>query len=80
MRANGSEEDEIVTERTFRVQDIHCDGCEHAISKALGRLEGVQRVEPNHRSNEVRVAFDEQQVVADEIATRLHDAGYPVVG
>ncbi len=68
-----------MTEQTFQVQQIHCDNCEQAIRKSLARLTGVRSVEPDNRTNQVTVTFDDAQVASDEIAARLADAGYPVV-
>ncbi len=66
--------------RTFQVAEIHCDSCENAIRKALGRLDGVRQVDPDQHSNRVDVQFDESRVGQVAIAERLTDAGYPVVG
>lgn len=65
--------------RTFQVEDIHCDGCEGAIRNALTRLEGVSEVRPDHTTNKVEVTFDEQRVGNQAITERLDLAGYPVV-
>jgi copper chaperone CopZ len=65
--------------QTFQVQEIHCDGCENAIRNALGRLEGVSQVDPDHTSNRVAVEFDESRVDEKTIGARLTDAGYPLV-
>ena len=68
-----------MTEQTFRVQEIHCASCEEALRKSLTRVSGVNRVEPDHRTNQVTVAFDDSQVASEDIAARLADVGYPVV-
>lgn len=65
--------------RTFQLDDIHCDGCERAIRNALTRLEGVSEVRPDHATNRVGVDFDEQRVTEEAITERLDLAGYPVV-
>lgn len=65
---------------TFRVEDIHCGGCESAIRKALTRLGGVSDVAPDTATNQVTVRYDESQTGTDEIAERLVTAGYPVIG
>jgi len=64
---------------TFRVEDIHCSGCEDAIRKALTRLSGVSDVAPDSATNQVTVRYDESQTSTDEIVERLATAGYPVV-
>lgn len=64
----------------FRVEDIHCGGCEDAIRKALTRLDGVRDVAADSATNQVTVSFDESQTSTEHIAERLATAGYPVVG
>ena len=66
--------------KTFTVEDIHCEACEAAIRKGLGRLDGVRVVEPEAAKNQVTVVFDESALNEDAVAERLGDIGYPVVG
>ncbi|HCU95222.1 MAG TPA: hypothetical protein DHU96_21935 [Actinobacteria bacterium] len=47
---------------TIPVREIHCGGCENTIRVALSRMEGVRGVEPDHRTNQVRVSYDEARV------------------
>lgn len=68
-----------MTTHKFRVEDIHCSGCENAIRKALTRLGGVFDVAPDSATNQVTVRYNESQTSTDEIAKRLAAAGYPVV-
>lgn len=65
---------------TFRVEDIHCGGCETAIQKALTRVDGVREVGADAGTNEVSVRYDDSQTSDQEIAERLAAAGFPVVG
>lgn len=65
--------------QTFEVEDIHCDGCEHAIRRAVGRIEGVAHVEADHTTNRVDVEYDDSRVDAAVIVERLTTAGYPVL-
>jgi cytochrome c biogenesis protein CcdA/copper chaperone CopZ len=64
-------------ERTFRVDQIHCEGCTATIREALGRLEGVEKVEPDVATHTVRVAYAESRVDVPTIAERLAEAGFP---
>lgn len=64
-------------EEKFRVDEIHCDGCENAIRTSLGRLEGIGAVEPDQATDEVRVAYDEAKLSPEQIVERLTDAGFP---
>jgi DNA-binding transcriptional MerR regulator/copper chaperone CopZ len=51
-----------MTTITIPVREIHCEGCENSIAAALSRMEGVHSVQPDHRTNRVRVAYDEASV------------------
>ncbi len=64
----------------FRVEDIHCGGCESAIRKALTRLDGVRDVAPDSATNHVTVRYDETRTSTEQIAERLATAGYPALG
>lgn len=64
----------------FRVEDIHCGGCENSIRKALTRLDGVTDTAPDSATNQVTVSFDESQTSTEHIAERLATAGHRVVG
>lgn len=64
--------------RTYRVDSIHCAGCESAIRQALGSVDGIAEVHPDQRTNEVWVRFDETKVAPDAVAGALADAGFPV--
>lgn len=65
--------------KTFTVEEIHCGACEAAISKALGRVDGIRLVEPAAATNQVTVVFDASTVSEEAVAQRLGDAGYPVL-
>lgn len=66
-----------MTTSNYAVDDIHCGGCERTIQTLVGDVAGVQQVEPDHRTNEVVVTYDETLV--DDIAVReaLTNAGFP---
>lgn len=65
---------------TFHVEGVHCDGCSSSIRDALGRLDGVDDVKPDPRTDTVAVSFDASQVDEDVMAARLAEAGFPVQG
>ncbi|UGY91264.1 heavy-metal-associated domain-containing protein [Streptomyces gobiensis] len=64
----------------LHVQGMTCTGCEERIGKVLSRLEGVRETSADHRSGNVRVAFDPGQVTPDMLAERIEQAGYQVTG
>jgi copper chaperone len=62
----------------LHVQGMTCTGCEERIGKVLSRLDGVREAGADHRTGEVRVAFDPAQVSAGALAERIEQAGYQV--
>jgi copper ion binding protein len=64
---------------TLRVTGMTCGGCENAVKRALGRLEGVTAVEASHAQQSVSVTFDPGKATLDAIKERIGAAGYRVV-
>jgi copper chaperone CopZ len=64
--------------RTYRVESIHCAGCESAIRQTIGSINGVVDVRPDQHTNEVSVRFDETKASEEAVAGALADAGFPV--
>lgn len=62
---------------TLKVPRIHCGGCVNTVTSAVRRLSGVQRVEANEVTKEVRVEFDPAQVNEEKIRATLNLVGYP---
>ena len=61
---------------TFTVDDIHCGGCEHTIRTLVGDVTGVEQVDPDHRTNQVVVTYDESQVDDAAIREALANTGF----
>jgi len=52
----------MMTTVTITVRQIHCGGCENTIRTASSRLDGVRSVQPDHRTSQVRISYDEARV------------------
>jgi copper chaperone CopZ len=61
-------------------QEIHCDGCEQRISRALERLDGVKTVEASAQTQRVVVETDPTQTNPDQLRERFDLLGYEVTG
>ena len=61
---------------SLAVSGMSCTGCEQRIATALGRLDGVGRVEADHHAGTVVVDYDPATVDEAAITRRLIDAGY----
>jgi len=55
-----------------------CGGCENAVRRAVGRLDGVSAVEASHTQQAVTVSFDPGHVTPEAIRDRITAAGYQV--
>lgn len=64
---------------TISVAEIHCENCENTIRGALSALDGVFYAAPSHKTNQVKVSFDEQMVDEADIKNRLAEIGYDPV-
>jgi copper chaperone CopZ len=57
-------------------EKMHCAGCEQRISTVLRRLPGVQAVQADATTQQVRVTVDPSQVDAEQVRARLEQLGY----
>ena len=66
------------TNATYRVQGMTCDHCVRAVTSELEALDGVQHVDVDLASGDVRVTSDAP--LADEaVEAAVDEAGYEVV-
>ncbi len=57
-------------------EKMHCAGCEQRVSTVLRRLPGVQEVQANATTQQVRVTVDPSQVGAEQVRAKLEQLGY----
>lgn len=69
----------VMSEQTFHVKGIRCQGCERTIRTILTEVDGIQSVEADRHTDAVTVGFDELRVSANAVVARLADAGYPLL-
>jgi len=63
--------------KTLAVTGMSCDGCEQNVENALQSLDGVSRVEADHRDDTVDIVVDDD--VADtDLTAAIEGAGYDV--
>jgi copper chaperone CopZ len=55
---------------------MYCAGCEQRVNTVLRRLPGVQEVQANATTQQVRVTVDPSQVGAEQVQARLEQLGY----
>lgn len=64
-------------ETIIKVKGMVCGGCENRVKNALSQIEGVENVEANFETGNVRVNSDEN-VTKEEIENTITDIGFEV--
>jgi mercuric ion binding protein len=67
---------------TLSLPTMDCAVCPITVKKALGKVEGVSRVEVDFAKRQAIVSFDNARTSAEALTRATTDAGYPstVVG
>lgn len=63
----------------LNVNGMSCSHCENAIKKAVGTMEGVDKVTVSLEGKTVVVDYDTSKVTLDQIKAEIEDQGYEVV-
>lgn len=61
---------------TYTVDDIHCAGCEGTIRTLVGDVAGIHEVEPDRKTNQVVITYDEDRLDDDAIREALASSGF----
>ncbi len=62
----------------FKVNGMHCTGCENTIKTNVKEIKGVKTVEATFKDNKAIVSFDSAQTNEIAIMSAIEDAGYKV--
>lgn len=67
------------TMKTFTVKtpDITCGGCANSIKNALGKMDGIEKVEVDVDTKTVSIEHG-AQISRQQIEAKLDDIGFPV--
>jgi copper chaperone len=63
---------------TLSVQGMSCSHCEASIKKAVGALNGVDKVTVDLNGKKVTVDYDQEKVSLQSIKDAIEDQGYDV--
>jgi copper chaperone CopZ len=55
-----------------------CGGCENAVKRALGQLNGVEEVSASHSAKLVGVRYDTDKVTRAMVKEKIETLGYEV--
>ncbi len=61
---------------TFNVNGMTCQGCAKAVTNALMSLEGIEQVDVNLENKQVVVSFDDAKKNVAELEVAITEAGY----
>ncbi|EFG47599.1 heavy metal-associated domain protein [Brevibacterium mcbrellneri ATCC 49030] len=67
-----------MTTTTFRTEPFTCPSCVAKIETAVGRVDGVEKVDVKFNSSRVVVDHEEARASAASIRKIIDDLGYPV--
>jgi mercuric ion transport protein len=68
------------SELRLDVKGMTCEGCENAIIRSLGRLDGVYSSDASHEDDLVTIKYDPDVVDLDQITEAITKTGYNVAG
>jgi len=63
--------------KTYSVPDVSCGHCKMAIERAVGAMDGVDRVEVDVERKSVSIDFDETVTNEEAILETMKEEGYP---
>ena len=64
------------TQKIYKVRGMHCASCAGIIEKTFKKTEGVESVEVNYGTENVKVNFDESKTNAQELSSKIEPLGY----
>lgn len=68
----------MTEQKIIQVDGMTCGGCEQSVQNAVGRLDGVERVQADHTTGRVEVTLDPTAVDDTTLRYRITEAGYTV--
>jgi copper chaperone len=63
---------------TISVVGMTCDGCVQSVSKAIGSVPGVSKVEVSLERNVATVEYDSARTTEGVLKSAIEDAGYDI--
>lgn len=70
---------ENLVEISIPVGGMTCEGCENAVKKSIGSLEGIAEVNASHVDSVAVVKYDGTLATKEDIEAKIKEAGYEVL-
>ncbi len=65
-------------ETKIKVEGMVCEGCENRVKNALNAMDGVEKVEANHKTGEV-IILAKEEISKSVMEEKVEDIGFEVV-
>ena len=65
---------------TFLITGLHCPPCSKTVEQSLKSIKGVKSAKVDWATKNAKVEFDEQQIVAQQIASRIGSTAHMMGG
>ncbi|MGO4937711.1 heavy-metal-associated domain-containing protein [Fundicoccus sp. Sow4_H7] len=66
-------------EKIFNVKKMGCQNCANTITRALNKLDGVEKVDVSLQNKTASVQYDGAKIQTTEMVKAVADAGYELV-
>ncbi len=66
----------MLIEKSFKINGMTCAACVRAVEKAVGKLEGIDKVNVNIATEKMTVSYDEDKINQEDIIEGVNKAGY----
>ena len=64
------------TPKIYKIKGMHCASCAGIIEKTFKKTEGVESVEVNYGTENVKVTYDESKTNPQELSSKIEPLGY----
>ncbi len=64
----------------LKIEDMTCEHCKNAVTKAISGVEGVSKVNVDLKKNQAEFEYDPETLDFDSIREAVEEAGYSVMG
>lgn len=65
---------------TFKIEDMHCEGCAQTIQALVEKEAGVALADVSFAKGEARVLFDPNTTAEDRLIAVIQKPGFRVIG
>ena len=69
----------IMDSKIFKIKGMHCASCASIIEKTLKKIDGVNLVEVNSGTENMKISFDESKTNVQDLSGKIEPLGYFIV-